>query len=179
MKRLLTCRRRTRPYEPSKHPCVMLIKKLILLVALAATLACAAQSDRSQWMSELRQYKRSYFARELELTREQEQKFFPLYEAMEDETRQIEEEARMMEKRVAEATDASDLEYEKATEALFDAKVKQAGVERGYMEKFAPVLTPKQLFMIKAVERKFNRDLMKQHNKLRMVKKSPEQEAAR
>lgn len=160
--------------NPKINSDVMLMKKTILFVVMIAALSCVAQNDRSQWMSELRQYKRSYFARELELSRDQEQKFFPLYEAMEDETRQIEEEARAMEKRVAEADDATDLEYEKTAEALFDAKVKQAGVERGYMEKFGPILTKKQLFMLKSVERKFNRDLMKQHQKLKMVRRSAE-----
>lgn len=157
------------------HSDVMLtMKRLLLFVMLGAALGCSAQNDRNQWMSELRQYKRAYFTKELNLSREQEQKFFQLYEAMEDETRQIDDESRAMEKRVADAEDASDLEYEKATEALYDAKVKQAEVERSYMDKFVPILSRRQLFMLKGVERKFNRDLMKQHHRLKMGKKTAE-----
>lgn len=154
----------------------MMRKILMLMVVIGAAIGAAAQSprtaDRSQWMNELKQYKRAYFSRELGLSREQEQQFFPLYEQMEDETRQIEEETRAMERRVAEAEDATDLEYSKAAEALFDSKVKQAEVERGYMDKYIPILTKKQLFLLKSVERQFSRDLVKQHHRLRQGKRN-------
>lgn len=125
------------------------------------------KSDRDQWLEQIRQYKRTYFTKELDLTKEQQQKFFPLYEEMEDQTSKLEEDARVMERRVSEATDATDLEYEKATEALYDMKLKQAEVEKGYMEKFKTILSARQLFELKGVERKFSRDMMRQHNRIR------------
>lgn len=125
------------------------------------------KSDRDQWLEQIRQYKRTYFTKELDLTKEQQQKFFPLYEEMEDQTSKLEEDARVMERRVSEATDATDLEYEKAAEALYDMKLKQAEVEKGYMEKFKTILSARQLFELKGVERKFSRDMMRQHNRIR------------
>lgn len=125
------------------------------------------KSDRDQWLEQIRQYKRTYFTKELDLTKEQQQKFFPLYEEMEDQTSKLEEDARVMERRVSEATDATDLEYEKAAEALYDMKLKQAEVEKGYMEKFRTILSARQLFELKGVERKFSRDMMRQHNRIR------------
>ncbi len=118
-------------------------------------------------MNEIQQYKRGYFAKELGLTKEQQDKFFPLYEEMEQQTHRIEEESRIMEKRVSEAEDATALEYEKATEALYDAKVKEADLEREYMVKFKEILDSKQLFELKAVERKFTREMMRQHHRIR------------
>lgn len=125
------------------------------------------KSDRDQWLEQIRQYKRTYFTKELDLTKEQQQKFFLLYEEMEDQTSKLEEDARVMERRVSEATDATDLEYEKAAEALYDMKLKQAEVEKGYMEKFKTILSARQLFELKGVERKFSRDMMRQHNRIR------------
>lgn len=68
------------------------MKKLILIALMMVAAATAAPSaeaqgkaSREQWMTEMRQYKRNYLAKELELTKEQQNKFFPLYEAMEDE----------------------------------------------------------------------------------------------
>ena len=87
--------------------------------------------------------------RSLTSAKNSSKKFFPLYEEMEDETTRMEDETRAMERRVAEAPDATDLEYEKATEALFDMKVKQAALEKGYMEKFRDILSPRQLFELK------------------------------
>lgn len=139
------------------------------MIALLGVSTLNAQ-DRAQWMSELRQYKRSYFAKELELTREQQNKFFPLYEEMEEQTGKLEEETRLMEKRLTDAPDASDLEYEKATEAIYETKVKQATLEQSYLEKFSQVLSPKQLFELKSVERRFSRDMVKQYSRLRSKK---------
>ena len=93
------------------------------------------KSERDQWLEQIRQYKRTYFTKELDLTKEQQQKFFPLYEEMENQTSKLEEDARIMERRVSEATDATDIEYEKAAEVLYDMKLKQAEVEKSYMEK--------------------------------------------
>lgn len=145
---------------------------LYILTAMIALLGVSTLNaqDRAQWMSELRQYKRSYFAKELELTREQQNKFFPLYEEMEEQTGKLEEETRLMEKRLTDAPDASDLEYEKATEAIYETKVKQATLEQSYLEKFSQVLSPKQLFELKSVERRFSRDMVKQYSRLRSKK---------
>ena len=134
------------------------MKKLVLitLIAIAAVAAPMAQaqdkSPRKQWMTEMRQYKRAYLAKELD---------------MEDECARLDEDTRQMERRISEAPDASDLEYEKATEAIYETKVRQAEIEKDYAAKFKEVLSPKQLFRLKEADRKFARDMMRQHHRLR------------
>ena len=102
----------------------------LIWVSLSASLtvngAPQTPEEREQWMTEMRQYKRIYLTKELELTREQQTKFYPLYDEMEDNEAKINDEARAMEKRVAEMQNPSDLEYEKATEAGYDAAVRSA-----------------------------------------------------
>ena len=96
------------------------------------------------------------------------QKSYPvlylLHGASDDHTAWVE---RGQVRRIADAADASDLEYEKATEAMYDAKVNQAQIERTYMDKFKNVLNKKQLFELKSVEKQFQRDMLKQHQRLR------------
>lgn len=143
---------------------------LLWIALIAPVYGFAAPQDeggREKWMTELRQYKRVYFTRELDLSRDQQTKFYPLYDEMEDKVMKINDEARAMEKRVADMDKPSDLEYEKATEAMYEAKLREAEIEKEYMEKFKEILTPRQLFRIKAVERQFGRELMKQHHRLR------------
>lgn len=140
---------------------------LSVMTAFTAGAAPQKNGERQQWMAEMRQYKRMYFAKELDLTADQRNKFFPLYEEMDDKIAKISEDSRAMEKRVSELPAASDVEYEKATEAMYEADIKSAETEKEYMEKFRSILSPKQLFRLKSVERKFNRDLMKQHHRLR------------
>ncbi len=150
----------------------------LIWVSLSASLtvngAPQTPEEREQWMTEMRQYKRIYLTKELELTREQQTKFYPLYDEMEDNEAKINDEARAMEKRVAEMQNPSDLEYEKATEAVYDAAVRSAQLEREYMDKFKEILSRKQLFRLKAVERQFNREMMKQHHRLRTKVKAAE-----
>jgi Spy/CpxP family protein refolding chaperone len=144
---------------------------LVLVVAMmagsAVTFAQTKTADKGQWLDQVRQYKRSYFIKELNLTKDQQQKFFALYDEMENQTTRLEEDTRAMERRITQAGDASDVEYEKAAEAMFDLKLKQAEIEKGYMEKFSAVLSAKQLFELKVAERQFARDMVRQHNKLR------------
>jgi Spy/CpxP family protein refolding chaperone len=154
---------------------------LVLALSLSVSFGAYADttdnnsSDREQWMSEMRQYKRTYFIKELGLSKEQQDKFFPIYEALDEQLRQLDDEVRVMEKRVADASDATDLEYEKATEAMYEAKVKQADLEKASMQKFKEILSKKQLFELKGVERQFSRDIISRHQRLRSSKKSAEQ----
>ena len=140
---------------------------LIFLSSLATWAAPQGRGDRSQWMTEMRQYKRAYLTKELDLSSQQESKFFPLYEDMEDEIARINDEARSLEKKVADMDNATDADYEKVTEAVYNAKTREAAIEREYLDKFKTILSPRQMFRLKAVERSFNRELMKQHHRLR------------
>lgn len=143
----------------------------IILPQSAGAQLKSAENLRAKWFSELRQVKRNYFIKELDLDREQQNKFFPLYEEMEDKTFRIDDEARQMEQRIADAKDATDTEYEKAAEALYDADVQTAQIRREYMDKFKTILTRRQLFELKGVEKKFSREMMRQHHRLRNEKK--------
>lgn len=148
------------------------MKKLILMAimvmaAVAPSALAQGKNERQQWMSEMRQYKRAYLAKELDLTKEQQNKFFPLYEAMEDECGRLDEDTRLMERRIADAKDATDLEYEKAADTMYETKVRQAEIEKEYAAKFKDVLSAKQYFNLKEADRKFARDMMRQHHRLR------------
>lgn len=127
--------------------------------------------DRQRFFKEMRDYKHRYLARELGLTKDQQNRFFTIYDEMENETNKINDETRDLERRISESPDeVSDLEYEKATEALFDLKINEGEIEKEYMNKFKEVLTKKQLFSLKSAERKFNRELMLHQMRLRKVR---------
>jgi len=122
------------------------------------------QQDRKRWFREMTQYKHEFLAKELSLTKEQEEKFFPMYDKMESETRELNRQARSMEKTVQDKGDkATDLEYEKAAEALQELKGKEGAVETRYFNDFKTVLTKKQLFQLKQAERKFTHMIMNHH----------------
>lgn len=148
---------------------------MVLMLMLAMQPASAqARQERSQWLSEVSQYRNNFFARELGLSKDQQKKFFPLYEEMDEKVRRSESEVRVMERRLLDASDVTDTEYEKAAEVLYDSKIQQAATEKEYMQKFAEILTPRQLFMLNSVEKKFTQQMLKQHNRLKGAKKQAE-----
>lgn len=140
---------------------------LVVLAAAFAVLPAAAQkqgdnAERQRWRKEMRQLKNDYLVRELKLTNEQREKFLPAYNAMEDEIEAVGHDTRKMAREVEKKGDAAtQLEYEKATDALFEVKAREGAIEKKYVGQFRAVLTREQMFKLKRTEQKFTRELMK------------------
>lgn len=122
--------------------------------------------ERESWLKEMQQYKIDFIARQLALTDEEKAKFANVYNSMDGELRAVQEETFRLERQVKKKGEkASSLELEKAAEAQFELKGKEHAIEMKYLPKFKSVLTPAQLFKLKEAERKFLRQVMKQHQK--------------
>ncbi len=152
------------------------MKKVVLTLVLAMCAVCAAWADqpdqgglsseyREKWLNELRNYKHEVLSRELKLTREQQEEFFPVYDEMDDELIRIALETRELEDKVYNDPDASDLECETAARALFEQKSREGEVETAYFDKFKDILSSKQLLRLKNAERKFTQQLVRQHGR--------------
>lgn len=138
---------------------------LLLAVLSVGADAQSAASNKAeqheQWRKEMDEAKRDYLIHELDLTREQKEKFFPVYNAMNAEIGKLNRDLHKMRRNLSKRTDVSDIEYEKAAEAMFEAKGKENAIEMKYFEQFKSILTKKQLFMLKNVEFKWLRQIMK------------------
>lgn len=159
-----------------------MIRKLLLIIIaliLLPVAMCAqkpTERERQTWMKEMQQYKNDYISRKLELTEEQKTKFLPLYNRMETEVRKLSDQTMKMERDVRKKGDAAtELEYEKAAEAQFELKAKEAQIELKYFKEFKTVLKPQQLLKLKRAERDFSRELMKHHEKQNKQKKQSKQ----
>ncbi|MCM1354889.1 MAG: Spy/CpxP family protein refolding chaperone [Staphylococcus sp.] len=118
----------------------------------------------------MQQYKNDYIAKKLSLTEEQKAKFMPLYNAMDEEIRKAQGEASKLYRQTqkkAKKGDVTNLEYEKAAEALYELKGRENEIEMKYFTDFKKILTPAQLFKLRDAERDFTRQLMKQHGEKR------------
>ena len=151
-----------------------ILLSLVILISALCPLLPAAQdrlsdSDRQRWLSELRTYKHDYLVKELDLTKDQQREFFPLYDKMEDEVEHISSETRALEAK-ADNKDASDLEIENAARTVFEQKRAEGQIEMTYFEKFKEILSPRQLLRLKNAERKFTQQLVKHHRRMRSPK---------
>lgn len=155
-----------------------IIALLILCLSLASMSTAWADGkdgkrpDRKEWFKQMRNYKHNFLTKELCLTKEQQEKFFPVYDEMEGRLHAVQHDAMDFERKINTASgNVSDLEYEKAAEAMMEVKGKEAEIESRYFVKFKGILSAKQLFQLRQAERKFTREIMKQHS--RMQEKQP------
>ena len=117
--------------------------------------------DRQRIRSEIRSYKHEFLARELEMSREQQREFFPVY----DEMDRINFETRELERKVSQKADASEVEIEAAARAVFSQKSAEGEVEKQYFDRFRQILSGKQLLRLRKAERKFTQRLMRHHRR--------------
>lgn len=121
-----------------------------------------------QWMVQMKKYKHDFLIRELSLADGQKDAFLSLYDKMEDEKWALGRDVRRMEREIMKKGDnATELELEKAADAAVELSGKQSEVELRYHAEFKKVLTKRQLFQLKAAERKFQKSLMEQRGKNR------------
>ena len=141
----------------------------LLFMAMVPAKALAQQlngDDRNRYVNQISAYKHDFLAKELGLSKAQQDAFFELYDAMEDRTIDLGGEVRDLEKK-ASAAGASDEEMAAAAIALYSQKMREGEIEIEYYEKFKETLTPAQLVALKSAERKFTQELMRQHRRLR------------
>lgn len=143
---------------------------LLLLFVMAVTAVAQAplsSTDRERWLDEIRNLKHDYLAKELNLTREQQNEFFPLYDAMQDEIEQLNTRTRELEAAISSDESASDLQVENAVRTVFEQRRAEGQIEMTYFDKFRDILNPRQLLQLKDAERKFTRQLVNQHRRMR------------
>lgn len=148
---------------------------LITLVLMTSLVASAqpkvSKADREKWDREMREFKHDYFARELGLEESQKVKFFALYDAMDNELRAVRHEARVAQKELkAKGNAATDKDYEKVSEKLYELKGQENAIEMKYYEQFKTVLTTKQLYKLRDVENSFG-ELVRKHRHERKNRK--------
>lgn len=153
------------------------MKKLLLFIILALTIgsfdgfaqkAKPSKAEREKMWREMQEFKMKFLAQEMDLKESQQKKFFELYDQMSEEKRKVFRETKALEKKLKNNPDASDEEYSKVSEAITEAKEKDARIEREYDAKFATFLSSKQIFKMKAAEEKFRDKMRDMHKKKKL-----------
>lgn len=141
---------------------------IIALTAIALALPTAAQQKRSssrpgqtEWLKGVREYKYDMLIQEVELTKDQQAQFLPLYQKMEDEIMRANKEVRDLEAKITNSKDeVSDLEYSLAAEAMVNAAAVVAQIEADYFKQFSQILSKRQLFLLKRAETRFAKSII-------------------
>ena len=144
---------------------------LFLIVATSLASATHAQQpdelDRQRLINEVRNYKHDFLAKDLELTKSQQNDFFALYDEMEERIEKLNSDTRDLVQRTISDPAASDVELDAAARAVYQLKNEESNIELEYFDHFKKILQPWQLILLKNAERKFTRQLMIQHRRLK------------
>lgn len=139
--------------------CTAALAAAALLAPLAPTLSAQTQ-QHSGWATRMLDYKHRLITDKLGMTKAQEQRFMPLYEAMEREIYKVNSDARALARKVEATAKPTDEQYAQAAEALSKARLMEGQIEARYFDKFAQILSKKQLFLLKQAELSFTRSML-------------------
>ena len=116
--------------------------------------------DQRLTREEFRARQQAYITEKAGLTKEEADKFFPLYFELQDRKKELNDEAWRLLRKGKDENISEDL-YEEIMIGVYDARVSTDRLERSYLEKFRKVLSYKKIYKVLRAEMRFNRDLLK------------------
>lgn len=128
---------------------------VVLLLACSVSFAQKKHGNKAEMRKELRDFKMKFLAQEMDLKEDQQKKFFELYTQMSDEKEKLFKDTRSLERSLRDKKDATDAEYERVSDAITQAKAKEAEIDKKYDAKFSQFLSKKQIFKMKGAEDQF------------------------
>lgn len=110
--------------------------------------------------------KRQYLVKEVGMTKEEEEKFFPVYDELQkkkfDEQMNLRKTIKELDKNKETASSQS---YMAVAEAMNGIKLKEAQLETEYFKKFKSILSPEKLYKLQHAEMRFNMEMLKKNNR--------------
>jgi hypothetical protein len=121
----------------------------------------------------VRNYKHELLVKEVGMTPTQRDEFMPLYIAMENEIYQANREAKALEESISKANSrVSDSEYDHAANSLASLRMREGEIENAYFQKYAKILSKRQLFLLKRAENRFTRNMLEHNRRSKLINKT-------
>jgi hypothetical protein len=110
---------------------------------------------------QVEQIRKSTYTQVLSLTDAEAQKFWPVFDRMQDELEGIKKQANAIRKDIKENYDkSSDAELDKKLNQLFDFEQKMLDIKRKYYGEFKKVIPVKKVALLPKAEREFKKALI-------------------
>lgn len=138
------------------------MKKTILIILFIAAYGLVNAQNcngKNKMRKRFEAQKMAYITQELDLTPEESQKFWPLYNEMSKKL--FEARAKRYRNKKGEETIAkTDDEILKRCDEMLQAEINMALIKKEYFNKFKDFLSPKKVYRMLTVERDFKRKLL-------------------
>lgn len=138
---------------------------IILTLTLLGALQSYAQPDDKPKQDKeeyIKTQKIAFISTQLELTTEEAEKFWPVYNEYDAKMEAIRDEKKGYMKELKTINDLSDEKAYELTEKILDADVREANLRKEYLSKFADVIGKKKAAKVFYAEEKFKRELLKE-----------------
>lgn len=103
----------------------------------------------------------AFISTEVDLTPEEAQKFWPVYNQFEAEVEKARKERRKYMKELRKSEDLSDERAYELFELIFNSEKKESDIRLVYLKKFSDILGKKKSTAVFIAEEKFKRELLK------------------
>lgn len=149
------------------------MKKRITLTLLFIGLLSFAQPPRDGKMRDrIKAQKVAYITEKLELTTEESQKFWPIYNRFEETTRNIKNEYfKPIKKQMRQGADVSDAQANASLEQLIIGEDKIHQAKQKLLNDLKSAIPARKIIKLKPVEDAFNRELLQKLKKFRENRK--------
>ncbi|MCM1377408.1 MAG: hypothetical protein NC097_06410 [Clostridium sp.] len=138
---------------------------LILITLFSVSAFAQKKPHKRPNPREVLEFKMKFLAQEMDLSADQQQKFFPLYTQMDAEIRRVFHSVREIERRVEKDKNSSEADYAALNSARTEAKGRLAEIEKEYDAKFAKFLSKKQIVKMKEAEATFRQKMKEAHKR--------------
>jgi hypothetical protein len=145
---------------------------LALVLISSTALAQPPQGGPKSKKEKIEQLKIAFITKELDLSKEEAEKFWPVYNEMADELKEEKKSRRTLSKDLKENYEAlSEADVKKKTLDILDSEIKEAELKKEYTEKIADIIGFKKATKLLSLEQRFKRELL---NKLNESQKPPQ-----
>ncbi len=144
-------------------------KKLVSVVGLflfALTLFAQNPEMRRERMEQKREQidaqRAAFITTRIELTTKQSEQFWPVYNQMQDEMRNLKQELRKELKEMGKVEEMSDAQVVKMLKTKLDLEAAEVELKRKYNDKFLKLIDAKQVAKLYKAEQEFKKEVLRE-----------------
>lgn len=152
----------------SNKPKMNIVKRSLMIVALLAWMSPAFSQEKAktgqphpqhqQKQDRVKQLKIAYFTTELALTSAEAEKFWPVYNEMQEKLKTTRKDRWKLSKELKTAEKDADLKQK--TNAIFESEAAEIKTRQEYYEKIASTIGYKKATKVMSLEQEFKRELL-------------------
>jgi len=156
--------------KPKMTKSYFLIPLTLLLCSLVSSFSFAQEDEDPEKggkrQEKIKQLKIAYFTEELKLTVAESEKFWPLYNEMEEKLKGNRKDIKKVAEEIAKNQDSyNDEDFKKQVGKIFDYEAAQSVIKKDYYAKIAGVIGYKKATKMLKLEKDFKKKLLKELKK--------------